>query len=342
MATNFAPATARPKDSLAKVGLLVIGLTALVVTMLLAFALPATHTGAHGVPIGVVGSTGEVDQIRQQADGFDVTPYADQAAAREAILEREVDGALVLSGDGAVDTLVASAGSPSVATLVQQLGQSVAEAAGGQVSVTDLRAFPADDPRGAGLSAGALPLALGGWIGAMVIMMMVHTPGRRVLAALGFAVVAGFVMTAMLRWVTGTFDDGYLLTSLGATLGIAATSIAVLGLRTLLGGAGLGIAAVVLILLGNPLSGLASAPELLPSPWGALGQLLPPGATGSLLRSLALFDGAGALHPLIVLGCWLLGGAALYALGVLRHRTSPDAEVPEREIEEAFETTPAR
>ena len=79
--------------------------------------------------------------------------------------------------------------------------------------------------------------------------------------------------------------------SVVVALAIAATAWTILGLRSALGLAGLGVGAVLLILLGNPLSGLASAPELLPAGWGTLGQFLPPGAAGSLLRSSAFFDG---------------------------------------------------
>jgi len=37
-------------------------------------------------------------------------------------------------------------------------------------------------------------------------------------------------------------------------------------------------------LLGNPLSGLTSAPELLPQPWGAVGQLLAAATEASRLH----------------------------------------------------------
>ena len=100
-----------------------------------------------------------------------------------------------------------------------------------------------------------------------------------------------------------------------------------LGLREALGGPGLVVAALALILLGHPLSGLSSAPELLPTPWGAIGQLLPPGATGSLLRDVVFFNGNGIAHPLIVLGCWLLGGLVLYGLGLRRERRKHVSDV---------------
>lgn len=86
--------------------------------------------------------------------------------------------------------------------------------------------------------------------------------------------------------------------------------------------AGPPIAALVMVLLGNPLSGVTSAPELLPSGWSTLGQLLPPGATGSALRSTSFFDGAAAQAPLLVLACWTLAGLALT---LLPRRTSPPA-----------------
>jgi hypothetical protein len=103
-------------------------------------------------------------------------------------------------------------------------------------------------------------------------------------------------------------------------LSIAATSVAILGLEWLLGRIGLGLGAATMMLLGNPLSGLTSAPEMLPSGWGDLGQLLPPGAAGTALRSVSFFDGAGSSRPLLVLACWLAGGLLLCVVGALRTR----------------------
>ena len=162
-------------------------------------------------------------------------------------------------------------------------------------------------------------------------MQVIGSTRERILAVLAFSVVGGLGMTAVIQFVLGTFDGNYWLTSLAAMLGIAATAMTVLGLRELMGAAGLGVAAVLLILLGNPLSGLASAPEMLPTPWGTIGQLLPPGATGSLLRDVAFFDGHGATHALIVLFCWLIGGMVLYASGLRRSGSSENAPHPDEE-----------
>jgi hypothetical protein len=82
------------------------------------------------------------------------------------------------------------------------------------------------------------------------------------------------------------------------------------------------------LLLGNPLSGLTSAPELLPAGWGALGQMLPPGAAGTALRSTAYFDGAGATTSLWVLTAWFVVGVALMLLPVRRRRAEQPEAVP--------------
>jgi len=83
----------------------------------------------------------------------------------------------------------------------------------------------------------------------------------------------------------------------------------------LIGAPGIGLGAAVMVLLGNPLSGAATAPEMLPEGWGTLGRMLPPGATGTLLRSVAFFDGAAIAGPLTVLAGWAAAGALLMGLG---------------------------
>lgn len=70
-----------------------------------------------------------------------------------------------------------------------------------------------------------------------------------------------------------------------------------------------------MFLIGSSISGVSSAPELLPTGWGALGQASPAGAGGTLLRSTSYFDGAAAGGSALVLASWTVGGLALVALG---------------------------
>ena len=99
-----------------------------------------------------------------------------------------------------------------------------------------------------------------------------------------------------------------------------AVAAAVAGLGALMGQAGLVLGAVATVLIGNPFSGAATAPELLPEPVGAFGQLLPLGAGANLLRSTSFFDGAAAGGHVAVLAAWALAGLAALAVAQLGAR----------------------
>ena len=89
-----------------------------------------------------------------------------------------------------------------------------------------------------------------------------------------------------------------------------------------------------MMFVGNSLSGITSAPELLPKPWGAFGQLLPPGAGGNLLRSTAFFGGSGAGGHLVVLVVWTLCGYAAIAIAARRQARAKGAAVSIIELSE--------
>jgi hypothetical protein len=64
---------------------------------------------------------------------------------------------------------------------------------------------------------------------------------------------------------------------------------------------------------------------MLPSGWGTLGQWLPQGATATLLRSTAYFDGSGATAAIAVLTGWAFAGAALIVIAAVRQGRSMPA-----------------
>ena len=131
---------------------------------------------------------------------------------------------------------------------------------------------------------------------------------------LGIAAGGGLAATGVLQGWLGALDGSYWANAGVFSLGIAAIGLTLVGLRRAIGMAGPPLGAMTILLLGNPLSGVTSAPEPLPTGWSTLGQLLPPGATGTALRSTAFFDGAGAGLPLLILSVWVLAGAALALL----------------------------
>lgn len=315
----------------------VLGAPILLAILVVAFALPAARSAPHDVPIGVVGALAQPLEDKMSAAGFTVHDFATPEDARTAILHREVYGALILNSPTEVDVLVATAASPAVTSLVQAVGQQLAQAAGRTVVVDDLRGFPSEDPRGTGLAAGAFPLAVGGLMGGVIVMLLVPSIWGRLIAAASFSVMGGLAVVATLQFVIGTFDGNFWMTSLAGMLGIAATCFTVLGLGQLLGNPGIGLAALLFVLVGNPLSGLATGPEMLPAPWGAIGQFLPPGATGTLMRNVAFFDGHGAATPAVILTCYLVVGVIMYGIAVLRttNQKSPTDTRGQREATNA-------
>lgn len=301
---------------------IVIGLTVLVALISLAFGWPATRSKPHDLPVGVAGPLTaaqiEAELDRSAPGGFAVTSYPDQKALRSAILHREVYGGLTADPQG-ITLLTASGASPVVAQLLTQLGTGIAQHAGVPLRPEDLAPLPARDPRGNGLAAVALPATLAGLLPALVLLpAFPRQPALRFGTAAAFSALAGLTIAALLRYAFGSTDRNFTGVTAGLVLGILAMSLSLLGLGSLFGRFGLGFGVVLAILIGNPLSGLMSAPELLPRGWGAVGQLLPQGANGTLLRSTAYFSGAGASAPILVLTGWAVAGALLIGIAALR------------------------
>ncbi|WP_395572358.1 ABC transporter permease [Streptomyces sp. BK79] len=305
----------------------------LVSLALWAFAWPAARTAPHDLLLGVAGPPASVARVEQRLaereGAFEIHRYADEAAAREAVEDRAVYGAVV-AGDRGPKLLTASAASPVVAQALQQAVTGQAPASGAPVQVVDVVPAPAADPRGAALSASVLPLALAGIATGAVTTLLGLRGVRAVVALTGAAALTGLVAAAIAHsWLGAVGGDWW---AVAGVLGLSALAVGagVAGLAALLGRPGLGLGAAVMMLLGNPFSGASSAPEMLPQPAGAIGQWLPPGAGASLLRSVSFFDGAAAAGPALTLTSWaVLGTAAVLLGGRLRRRARAGAPAPE-------------
>lgn len=335
MTTDTAPrhpnhvATAHEPPAALRATGIVVALTVVLAIVALAFALPASRTAPRDVPIGVAGPQAASGQITAALDekapgAFAVTYYPSESTLREAILNREVYGGITVGPEGP-GLLIATGGSPMIAQMLTQIGQSMSQrgpAPGtAPLRVQDLAPPTQDDPRGVGLAASALPLTLAGLLPAIALVLVLKREvWTRFTATVVFAGVAGLTIAALLRYVLGAIDANFWGVTGALALNVLATALALLGLGSLFGRVGLALGAVTAILLGNPLSGLASAPEMLPSGWGQFGQFLPQGAGATLLRSAAFFDGAGGTLPIIVLTCWAVVGALLVTAAALRQK----------------------
>ncbi|MFE0807311.1 ABC transporter permease [Streptomyces sp. NPDC058794] len=306
----------------------------LVSLALWAFAWPASRTAPRDLPLGVAGPPTAVarveERLAQREGAFELHRYADEAAARDAVEDRTVYGAVVAGGDG-VKLLTASAASPAVAQSLRQAVTEQTSAAGTAVQVVDVVPAPGTDPRGAALSASVLPLALAGIATGAVATLLGLRGLRALLALVGAAALTGLVAAAIAHsWLGALTGDWWTVAGVFG-LSTLAVGAGVAGLAALLGRTGLALGGAVMMLLGNPFSAASSAPEMLPEPAGAIGQWLPPGAGASLLRSVSFFDGAAATGPALTLAWWaLLGLGAVLVGGTLRRRTRGTAPSPDR------------
>lgn len=329
--TSPAPPTHQPPAAIRAAGI-VVALTVVLAIVALAFALPAVHTAPRDVPIGAAGpqaaggqgtpqGSGVEAMLNQHAPGaFAITYYPGEAALRDAVLHRDIYGGLVFGDDGPT-LMIATGGSPIVAQALTQIADGIARQTGTRVQIEDLAPPTVDDPRGAGLAASALPITLAALLPAVALVLMLRREiWTRVTAMVVFSGVSAVTIAALLRFVLGSIDRNFWAVTAGLTLGVLAAGLTIMGLGSVFGRAGLIVGALLALLVGNPLSGLNSAPEMLPGGWGQLGQWLPQGANATLLRSTAFFDGAGGAMPIIVLACWVVVGAALMVIAGLRER----------------------
>jgi hypothetical protein len=318
-------ADARPAHSgrpWARIVALTIALTVVLAVLLSAFAWPATHTRPRGVPVAVAGPPPAVEQVaaavgRAQPGAFDLRPVADAEQARHLVEQRSVYGALILSPTGP-RLVVATQAGPAVAQALEQLAQAASGPSA--VAVDDVSAAPSGDPHGVGLAAGTLPLALAGALAAAVLTLLVGGFARPATGALLFAVLGGLTGAAILHTWLGALTGNWLAEAGVIALGLAATSLGVLGVAAVAGRPGLALGVLTVVALGNPLSAATSAPVMLPAGWAGFGQALPPGAVVAALRAVSGFGGRGAAGPLTVLAVWGAAGLALLALGGLRRR----------------------
>jgi hypothetical protein len=320
-----------------------VALSAVIVTVLLAFLWPIVTASPKDVPIGISGPAAIVQQFESQApDVFALVEVQDRGAAVAAIESRQLYGALLLDPTGP-EVLVSSAASPliaqqlrAVAPVLQQQFNAAAAAqaqigASGAlpailVDVTDVVPLASTDQRGAGLAASSFPLIIGGLLGGVVIALVVAGAWRRLVSVVVYSGVAGFAITAVMQPWLGILQADYLVNSLAVGLALLAIAAPIVGLASLLGRPGAALGAVLFLLGANPISAAAQPPEFLLAPWGAIGQWFPPGAAGTLLRDLSYFPAADASFPWLVLGAWALGGLVLTALGSLRdRRVVPDS-----------------
>lgn len=306
---------------------LTFGIPVLIGLLLWAFLAPTFASGPSGVPIAVSGPAPVVEQLQAQASQQEEHPdfitVESQDEAVNMVKDREAVGAIAVTPDGTT-VYTASGNGAAYTQLLGGVAQKL-QSTGAQVETVELAPATQDDPQAQGLALLGLPLAFGGVISAVLATVLLRGhKWWKVAAIAGVALIGSAVAVWMLHGVYGSIDGNVFVEWIAVALGIAATSAMTAGLGAVLGMAGIGIGAVLTIFVANPLSGLATGPWLLPAGWSTLGQLMPIGATGFLVRSISFFDGAGATRAWIVLLTWIVIGLILLAFD--RSKAETDAK----------------
>jgi hypothetical protein len=294
----------------------IIAVPFIVALALTLFAWPASRLEPRDVPVGVAGPAAATQQIEarlaSQEGAFEVHRYADGAAAREAIEDRDVYGAFV-AGPAGAEVLTASAGSPTIAQLLTE--------AAGEARVTDVVPAAKEDPRGSGLAASVLPMVLAGILVGLAAIFLAPTKMARIWMVIAGSVLAGLAAILIAQVWLDILEQNWLANWAVLSGMVLAIAAVVAGFEALLGTPGIGVGALLMVLIGNPFAGVSSAPEMLPQPVGLIGQLMPPGAGGNAVRSTAFFDGAAVTGYLVVLVAWVLVGLTALLVAVARERT---------------------
>lgn len=295
----------------------ILGAPTVILTLLVVMVAPILNSGPSALPIAVAGPPPAMSTLTEtlgnkMPDAFAFSTHDSPAAATESVRDRESVGAIIASPNGITVIKASGAGAPygqlldGLATQLRTSGQ--------QVTMTDVAPLPPEDPAGMSVTALALPLTIGALLPGILLTLLVRgNPLRHIAIIGGIATLAGFGAAAILQFGFGALAGNYWLTGLAIGAGILAGSSLTVGLGAVLGQAGLSLGSILMLFVANPLSGMATGPQWLPTPWGAFGQFLPVGAAGTAIRSAAYFDGAGATWAWVVLASWALCGLALAA-----------------------------
>ena len=202
------------------------------------------------------------------------------------------------------------------AAQLEQMKAQAEQASAMTVKTTAVVPLSDSDTSGSGIAIAAFPLVMGGTIGGVLSLTLIKGTWRRFATATLYAVIAGaltaLILSTWFGFIPGDFAT--LWAAFGATyLATASFIVGVSALSSPL--AGLGLGAVVTMFIGNPISGASMPSAFLPGAWGQIGQMMVPGASSTLLRSIAYFPEAATSGQWLVLGSWIAFGLLTGVIG---------------------------
>jgi hypothetical protein len=298
---------------------------ALLLAFVWAFVAAYHQPQPHDLPLGVVAAPTQSAQIRAalatRAPGvFHVEGYSSVADVMAAVSRDSLSGALVVRSGRALAVVASAGGEPAKVVIVSALS-ALARQAHLPLTVRDVRPLPPHDPQGISAFFVVFGLVLASFLFAAVLYALGRSLSFSVrLGALTVYVIlaglaTGLVVDPMLGALTGHFWQVALLAALLALAVSAVTG----ALAQLLGPPGIGLAALLLIILGNSSSGGPVPYRFLPDGFRQISQFFPSGAGVTGVRHAVYFAGESMTQPTVVLICWSLAGLiGLMVAAILR------------------------
>ncbi|MFW7400179.1 MAG: ABC transporter permease [Rothia mucilaginosa] len=202
------------------------------------------------------------------------------------------------------------------AAQLEQMKVQAEQASAMEVKTTAVVPLSDSDTSGSGIAIAAFPLVMGGTIGGVLSLTLIKGTWRRFATATLYAVIAGaltaLILSTWFGFIPGDFAT--LWAALSATY--LATAVFIVGVSALSSPLiGLAVGAVITMFIGNPISGASMPSVFLPGVWGQIGQMMVPGASSTLLRSIAYFPEAATSGQWLVLGSWIAFGLLTGVIG---------------------------
>jgi nucleotide-binding universal stress UspA family protein len=298
-----------------------------------AVAVSALHQPRpHDIPVGMVGSAAVTGRIEHALDSaapgaYSFRGYQSAATAVSGIAHREVDGALIASGQN-LRLLVTQAGGTAPAQALIGTFGTVAARSGSHLIVADVvPPLPGDSQALSSwfvLLGVLIPSLAAGSVSAMAFRRA--RPWLSVTALAAAAIVIGLVAAAIADGIAG-------LGNYAAIAGIVALfSLAVAACTAVLARIWpplTAVAVLAFIVFGIPVSGgPANLASFLPGFLRVLNPALPLGVAASAVRNIVYFGSHDTAPRVWTLAAWALAGVAgLLLLTVLR-RPAPALTEP--------------
>lgn len=283
------------------------------VTIMAATYIWANHAVvAHDLPWGVTGSSPLTTEV-QKSVSLDIHEYANQSELENAANHAEIYGGFVPQTNTLILNVAASLWAPFV---MPEAYEKAARQAGVKLQFKAINQLPPEDPEGAVPGLSLFVLLVAGYLGSTFAMLRTKAAAahRRVAVLFVYSVVVGLIVALIGGPILDAYPDvGSNFWKLWPEFALICLAIALLTatLQSIIGPLGTLLTVIIVIFVGNPSTGGGNGVAYLPPFWQDIGVVLPPRNGLYLIRNTLYFDGNSLTQPLIVLGIYVIVGAAL-------------------------------